>query len=73
PGLVGGTEFSVVRFEGDQSKADNVYKGTTPLTAADVAESVFWAASQPEHVNINVIELMPVVQSFSALHIHRES
>ncbi|MER6669876.1 SDR family oxidoreductase [Amycolatopsis japonica] len=72
PGLVGGTEFSVVRFEGDQSKADNVYKGTTPLTAADVAESVFWAASQPEHVNINVIELMPVVQSFSALHIHRE-
>ncbi|OXM45557.1 SDR family oxidoreductase [Amycolatopsis alba] len=72
PGLVGGTEFSVVRFEGDQGKADNVYKGTTPLTAADVAESVFWAASQPEHVNINVIELMPVVQSFSALHIHRE-
>ncbi|MFE5570431.1 SDR family oxidoreductase [Amycolatopsis japonica] len=73
PGLVGGTEFSVVRFEGDQGKADNVYKGTTPLTAADVAESVFWAASQPEHVNINVIELMPVAQSFSALHIHRES
>ncbi|KZB80215.1 SDR family oxidoreductase [Amycolatopsis regifaucium] len=72
PGMVGGTEFSVVRFEGDQSKADNVYKGTTPLTAADVAESVFWAASQPEHVNINVIELMPVVQSFSALQIHRE-
>ncbi|WP_037312941.1 SDR family oxidoreductase [Amycolatopsis orientalis] len=73
PGMVGGTEFSVVRFEGDQSKADDVYKGTTPLTAADVAESVFWAASQPEHVNINVIELMPVVQSFSALRIHRES
>ncbi len=73
PGLVGGTEFSVVRFEGDRSKAGNVYQGTTPLTAADVAESVFWAASQPEHVNINVIELMPVVQSFSALHIHRES
>ncbi|WP_181776116.1 SDR family oxidoreductase [Amycolatopsis pittospori] len=71
PGMVGGTEFSVVRFEGDQGKADNVYKGTTPLTAADVAESVFWAASQPEHVNINVIELMPVVQSFSALQIHR--
>lgn len=73
PGLVGGTEFSVVRFEGDRSKADDVYKGTTPLTAVDVAESVFWAASQPEHVNINVIELMPVVQSFSALPIHRES
>lgn len=73
PGMVGGTEFSVVRFEGDQGKADNVYQGTTPLTAADVAESVFWAASQPEHVNINVIELMPVVQSFSPLQIHREN
>ena len=38
-----------------------------------VAESVYWAASQPKHVNINVIELMPVVQSFSALQIYRES
>lgn len=73
PGMVGGTDFSVVRFEGDRSKADSVYQGTTPLTAVDVAESVFWAASQPEHVNINVIELMPVVQSFSALQIYRES
>jgi len=72
PGLVE-TEFSVVRFGGDQAKADKVYEGTTPLTAEDVAESVYWAASQPEHVNINVIELMPVVQSFSALQIYRES
>ncbi len=72
PGMVGGTEFSVVRFEGDQGKADDVYQGTTPLTAADVAESVFWAASQPAHVNINVIELMPVAQSFSPLQIFRE-
>ncbi|WP_033292296.1 SDR family NAD(P)-dependent oxidoreductase [Amycolatopsis jejuensis] len=72
PGMVGGTEFSTVRFDGDQDKADNVYAGTTPLTADDVAESVYWAASQPPHVNINVIELMPVVQAFSALRIHRE-
>ncbi len=73
PGMVGGTDFSKVRFDGDQGKADKVYAGTTPLTADDVAESVYWAASQPAHVNINVIELMPVVQSFSALQIHRES
>lgn len=73
PGMVGGTDFSKVRFDGDQGKADKVYQGTTPLTADDVAESVYWAASQPKHVNINVIELMPVVQSFSALQIYRES
>ncbi|WP_086839845.1 SDR family oxidoreductase [Amycolatopsis kentuckyensis] len=73
PGMVGGTDFSKVRFDGDQAKADKVYEGTTPLTAEDVAESVYWAASQPAHVNINVIELMPVVQSFSALQIYRES
>jgi 3-hydroxy acid dehydrogenase/malonic semialdehyde reductase len=73
PGMVGGTDFSKVRFDGDQEKADKVYQGTTPLTADDVAESVYWAASQPAHVNINVIELMPVVQSFSPLQIYRES
>ncbi|SED36390.1 3-hydroxy acid dehydrogenase / malonic semialdehyde reductase [Amycolatopsis tolypomycina] len=73
PGMVGGTDFSKVRFDGDQAKADKVYAGTTPLTAEDVAESVHWAANQPRHVNINVIELMPVVQSFSALQIYRES
>jgi 3-hydroxy acid dehydrogenase / malonic semialdehyde reductase len=73
PGMVGGTDFSKVRFDGDQAKADKVYEGTTPLTPDDVAESVYWAASQPKHVNINVIELMPVVQSFSALQIYRES
>jgi 3-hydroxy acid dehydrogenase/malonic semialdehyde reductase len=72
PGMVGGTDFSKVRFDGDQAKADKVYAGTTPLTAEDVAESVHWAAAQPAHVNINVIELMPVVQSFSPLQIFRE-
>ncbi|VVJ16545.1 Short-chain dehydrogenase [Amycolatopsis camponoti] len=73
PGMVGGTDFSKVRFDGDQDKADKVYEGTTPLTADDVAESVFWAANQPKHVNINVIELMPVVQSFSPLQIFRDN
>src|SRR5436190_16094605 len=73
PGMVGGTDFSKVRFDGDEAKADKVYEGTTPLTAEDVAESVYWAASQPKHVNINVIELMPVVQSFSPLQIFRDN
>ncbi|HEY1546939.1 MAG TPA: SDR family NAD(P)-dependent oxidoreductase [Kofleriaceae bacterium] len=71
PGLVGGTEFSVVRFAGDAAKAANVYANTTPLTAADIAEAVLWATSQPDHVNINTIELMPVVQSFAPFQIVR--
>lgn len=71
PGLSGGTEFSVVRFDGDRDKADAVYAGLQPLTAEDIAESVFWCTSQPAHVNVNVIELMPVVQSSSALQVFR--
>ena len=73
PGMVGGTDFSKVRFGGDEAKAGNVYAGTTPLTAEDVAESVHWASAQPPHVNVNVIEIMPVVQSSAALQIYRES
>jgi 3-hydroxy acid dehydrogenase / malonic semialdehyde reductase len=73
PGLAGGTEFSTVRFGGDQLAAEALYTDTQPLTAADVAEAVVWAASQPAHVNVNTIELMPVVQSFGALPVHRGS
>ncbi|MFC0113448.1 SDR family oxidoreductase [Kibdelosporangium aridum] len=71
PGMVGGTEFSTVRFSGDQAKADAVYDGVEPLTADDIAESVHWAANQPAHVNINVIELMPVAQSPAGLQYYR--
>ncbi|WP_328603067.1 SDR family NAD(P)-dependent oxidoreductase [Amycolatopsis sp. NBC_00345] len=72
PGMVGGTDFSKVRFDGDEAKAGTVYAGTTPLTAEDIAESVYWTSAQPPHVNVNVIEIMPVVQSSAALQIHRE-
>jgi 3-hydroxy acid dehydrogenase/malonic semialdehyde reductase len=71
PGLVGGTEFSLVRFSGQAEKAAAVYANTQPLTAGDVAEAVVWATAQPPHVNINVIELMPVVQSFAPFQIQR--
>jgi serine 3-dehydrogenase len=71
PGLVGGTEFSLVRFEGDAERAGSVYAGAQPLTADDVAESVVWAASLPAHVNVNTIELMPVGQAFGALPVER--
>lgn len=70
PGLAE-TEFSVVRFGGDRAKADAVYAGTQPLTAADIAEIVFWTANRPAHVNINNIEVMPVCQSWSPFAIHR--
>jgi 3-hydroxy acid dehydrogenase/malonic semialdehyde reductase len=71
PGMCGGTEFSTVRFGGDQTRADAVYAGVTPLSADDVAEAVAWATAQPAHVNVNTIELMPVAQSFAPFQIHR--
>jgi 3-hydroxy acid dehydrogenase/malonic semialdehyde reductase len=73
PGLVGGTEFSEVRFGWDVERAVGVYAGTTPLTADDVAEAVFWAGNQPAHVNINLIELMPVAQSAGPLRVARDT
>ena len=71
PGLSGGTEFSDVRFGGDRDRAAGVYAGTQPLTADDIAAAVEWAASQPPHVNVNVIELMPTSQSFAPLQVDR--
>ncbi|HEY9103296.1 SDR family NAD(P)-dependent oxidoreductase [Chitinimonas sp.] len=71
PGLAGGSEFSNVRFKGDDGKAAGVYQGTEPLTPEDIAETVHWLAHLPPHVNINVIEMMPVCQAPGALSIHR--
>ncbi|MBV9605533.1 MAG: SDR family NAD(P)-dependent oxidoreductase [Solirubrobacterales bacterium] len=71
PGMVGGSEFSEVRFAGDAERAADVYAGTQPLTPEDIASAVEWVTSQPQHVNINVVELMPVVQSFGPLPIDR--
>jgi 3-hydroxy acid dehydrogenase/malonic semialdehyde reductase len=71
PGLSGETEFSTVRFSGDQAQADAVYAGMQPLVPADIAEAVYWVVSQPPHVNVNTIEMMPVAQSFAPFQVHR--
>jgi 3-hydroxy acid dehydrogenase / malonic semialdehyde reductase len=73
PGLVGGTEFSEVRFKGDKKKAAAVYEGTEPLMPEDIADAVHWAATRPAHVNINVIQLMPVCQAYAGLAVKRRS
>ena len=66
------TEFSLVRFEGDQEKASAVYEGMKPLSGSDVAEIIFWVTSLPSHININQLEVMPVAQSWSPFTVHRE-
>lgn len=71
PGLAE-TEFSVVRFHGDIDKAKSVYDNTHPLFADDVARCVVWAANQPEHVNINTIEVMPTCQAWGPLAVAKE-
>ncbi|CAN5285722.1 hypothetical protein BH09PSE6_BH09PSE6_32280 [soil metagenome] len=71
PGMSGGTEFSAVRFKGDEERAAKVYDGTQSLTAEDIAETVAWVTGLPAHVNINTIQLMPTCQSFSPFNIAR--
>ena len=72
PGMAD-TEFSTVRFSGDKSKADAVYAGMQPMTADDIAESIYWAATMPQHVNVNVIELMATAQSFAPFQVARDA
>ena len=69
PGMVD-TEFSVVRFSGDEDKAKQVYKGVRPLVANDVAECVLFAANRPAHVNLDTILVMPTDQA-SPQMVHR--
>ncbi len=71
PGLVGGTEFSSVRFKGDDDKAERVYQDTEALTADDVSEAVYWVATLPKHVNITTLEMMPVSQTTAGLSVYK--
>lgn len=73
PGLCGGTEFSTTRFKGDQAKADAMYANANALTADDIADAVFWVASRPERVNVNILQLMPQSQAFGPLAIKRNA
>lgn len=70
PGMAD-TEFSLVRLK-DEGKAKAVYHGMQPLTAEDVAETVSWCVARPPHFNVNVIEMMPADQAFSAFSVHRK-
>ena len=69
PGAVE-TEFSIVRFKGDEERAKKVYDGFTPLSAEDVAEAIWFVASRPAHVNVNDLLLMPTAQA-SAVNFNR--
>jgi serine 3-dehydrogenase len=66
------TEFTLVRNGGDQAASDALYRGVHPMTAEDIAETLFWVATLPPHLNINALELMPVSQSFAGFQVARE-
>jgi len=66
------TEFTLVRTGGDQAASDKLYAGAHPITTQDIAETIWWIANQPAHVNINRIELMPTSQSFAGFQIARD-
>ncbi len=70
PGMVE-TEFSIVRFDGDEDRAKKVYAGLQPLHPDDVAETIYWVASRPAHVNINDLVIMPSIQA-SATNVIRK-
>jgi NADP-dependent 3-hydroxy acid dehydrogenase YdfG len=69
PGMVE-TEFSIVRFKGDKDRADDVYKGLTPLGGEDVADAIIYVVTRPPHVNINDMLIMPTAQA-SAVYVNR--
>ncbi len=66
------TEFTLVRTGGDQAASDNLYAGAHPITAHDIAETIWWVANLPPHLNINRLEVMPVSQSAAGLQVHRD-
>lgn len=65
------TEFSIVRFDGDEVRAKNVYKGIEALQAEDIAETIYWMASRPAHVNINELIIMPAAQASATVAIRK--
>lgn len=72
PGLCGGTEFSNIRFKGDNERAEKLYSGAGSIQPEDIANTVLWVLQQPPHVNINRIEIMPVSQTFGPQPVARD-
>lgn len=70
PGMVE-TEFTIVRTGGDQAASDALYANMDPITAEDIADTIWWVASLPPHININALELMPTTQSWAGFAVHR--
>jgi serine 3-dehydrogenase len=66
------TEFTIVRTGGDKAASDALYKGMDPMTAEDLAETLWWIATRPPHLNVNAIELMPTTQSFAGFQVARD-
>lgn len=66
------TEFTLVRTRGDQAASDTLYKGADPIRPEDIADTLYWIATLPPHLNINRIEVMPVRQSFAGFQVARE-
>ena len=73
PGLCGGTEFSNIRFKGDDERASKLYENVGYIEPQDIADTALWLYQRPAHMNVNSIEMMPVAQSFGALPVHRET
>ena len=65
------TEFTLVRTGGNQAASDKLYAGAQPITAGDIADTLWWIANLPAHLNVNRIELMPTSQSFGPFQVHR--
>ncbi len=71
PGFCGDTEFWQVRLRGNAEAAAKVHEGTVPLSPRDIAETAYWIATLPAHINVNLLELMPICQGYSAVTIKR--
>ena len=66
------TEFTLVRTHGDQAASDALYQGAEPMTAQDIADTIWWVANLPPHLNINRLEMMPTRQSFAGFQVARD-
>ncbi|AKG19114.1 malonic semialdehyde reductase [Moraxella bovoculi] len=71
PGLCGDTEFSNVRFHGDDERASKVYENVEFIRPQDISNMVSWLINQPKHININRLEVMPTAQTFAGLTVHK--